>query len=201
MEDNSYLKIKHLATGFYFKIAPNTVIEGSANGRREAPRLNTYSTPNYSGVVIQPGKEVHHANIDKWETVTHLFSKWLLWLKQEEEEPDLWGELETNARIFYFSQAAPDTMFDHEELALLKGQFKKLERQVAALNLPLHAVQELQAAFEEAALKAESFTKKDWKNHFVGLIINVAVTLALNPEQRHAFFALVKSAFSGLLLN
>lgn len=60
---------------------------------------------------------------------------------------------------------------------------------------------ELAELTQTAAVKAETFTKKDWQNWIKGAFISVIASLELTEAQTQELLALVRLAFGGLFLK
>ena len=60
---------------------------------------------------------------------------------------------------------------------------------------------ELAALTQNATVKADIFTKKDWQNWVKGAFVSVIVSLELSEIQAQELLALVRLAFGGLFLK
>ena len=169
---------------------------------RDSPsrKIGSYEIVKKPGGLDNP----HHLfsfNANSWNELIGLFSAWSSAVKDELELPDLW--LETTKAVQLFKPAAELTAekFTTAELGALQGQLRMLAQLFETSELLREYQAELAQLAQTAAVKAESFTKKDWQNWIKGAFISAIVSLELSEEQAQELLALVRLAFGGLFLK
>ncbi|TGE18950.1 hypothetical protein [Hymenobacter elongatus] len=138
---------------------------------------------------------------ESWEVVIDYFAGWAERLVEELDTPDLWAEAAKTAQLFAGTTEPTDDKFTRQELAEVQGQLRLLQQSFATAALPEAARQKLSNLTADAAIKAETLTKKDWQNWILGGFISAITSLALNPTQAGEVLKLVKAAFGGLFLH
>ena len=80
--------------------------------------------------------------------------------------------------------------------------YQRIIKQEIAKNYKLDAAQSvnINSKLDYLVDRSQKLGRIDWKNIFVATIINVAIILALNPQQARSLWLLVKNCFKGILL-
>jgi len=115
-----------------------------------------------------------------------MFGSWLSYLKREYEAPDLWGAVKKQEQVLKAASATDanrNTPFSESELAHIRTQLKSLEQflfQQAELSGSHRAIviQRLNYIGEAASRVG----RIDWLNLALGVLTNVIVAVALNPQ-------------------
>lgn len=129
------------------------------------------------------------------------FRNWANAVKREIDSPDLW--LEATKAVHLFESAADPSAdkFTIAEIGALHGQLRMLGQLFENSELLQECQTELAELTQTAAVKAETFSKKDWQNWAKGAFGSAIGALELNEAQAQELLALVRLAFGGLFLK
>jgi hypothetical protein len=167
--DDAEIKITHKPTGFHFRIRPT---EGRSGGAGPVITfLYTYYTPSRQGAIFNAKNEVAITNTDSFEKITAHFSNWLLLLKQEFEQPDLWSEMEHEPSLFEDAEIITEERFTDAEIKLLEARVPEIEQQIIDLDLPPDAQAAITAIIRKVPARAMRFTKKELSDALVGSFV------------------------------
>ena len=183
IEKHNLFQISLIERPFYFKIEPHSNPIDISYGVTSNPRTGLSDFVGFN-----------------WQGVVNNFKKWTGAIHADLTAPDLWAEAAKTAQLFTGSTEAADDKFTRSELAEVQGQLRQLQRSFAAAALPEAARQKLIELTENAAVKAEGMTKKDWQQMIIGGFVQAIIGLMLNPTQAGEVLKLVKAAFGGLFL-
>jgi len=169
---------------------------------RDSPSRTTGSYE----IVKKPGglSNPHHLsafNANSWNELIGLFISWSLAVKGELDLPDLWLEATKAIQLFESAVDPAASRFTIAELGAVHGQLRALTQLFENSELLRKHQNELAELTQTAAVKAETFTKKDWQNWVKGAFVSVIVSLELSEIQAQELLALVRLAFGGLFLK
>ena len=116
------------------------------------------------------------------------------------QAPDLWLEATRAIKLFESATDPAADKFTIAELGALHGQLRMLGQLFENSELLRAHRQELAELTQTAAVKAETFTKKDWQNWVKGAFVTAITSLELDEAQVQELLALVRLAFGGLFL-
>ncbi len=187
--------VSHDTTEFFISPSPQSIyfFQVKPSGYLEIP----------FAVQAQPGPTkgpIYTGNVD-WNKLRSYFSAWCHIMREEQDTPDLWADLQTNARLFGATQSAPEEVFSPDDLRQVRIQLQHIQQRLLTLGLPEAAAQQLAQTVQEAGAKAERFTKKEWQGWFIGAMISQMTNLALTPEHVQSVYLLLKTTFTGLFLH
>ena len=140
-------------------------------------------------------------NISSWKALVESLGDWASSVKAEVEIPDLWLEATKAVQLFESAADPAADKFTIAELGALHGQLRMLAQLFATSELLQEYLIELAGLTQTAAVKAETFTKKDWQNWIKGAFISAITSLKLTDEQTKELLILVRLAFGGLFLK
>ena len=198
-------------------LQPNDFSESPSNGRyvircglnanfyfeiRESPTrtVGSYEISRKPGWPATP----HNSNVSNassWKNLLEYLSEWANAVKNELEIPDLWLETTKAVQLFEPVAELAADKFTISELGALHGQLRMLSQLFENSELLREHQTELAELTQTAAVKAETFTKKDWQNWMKGAFVSIIVSLELSEEQSQELLALVRLAFGGLFLK
>ncbi len=135
-----------------------------------------------------------------WSDVFSYLADWLQAVKNELNIPDLWADLQANARLFAPTSEAPEEVFTPDEARQLRIQLQHIQQQLLTAGLPEAAARQLAQTVREAGEKAERFTKKEWQGWFIGSMISAMTSLAMSPDSVKVVYQILKTTFTGLFL-
>jgi hypothetical protein len=137
----------------------------------------------------------------EWEDVLHEFEPWLLRLKKE-IAPDLWEQLTEYApdETLIGKAEISNVLFSYPEVENIIGSLDKLQAQIEKhFNLRGEQLSFVKREIDYLKDAAKRQGRKDWMHTAIGVIITIAVGLALSPEKTKLLWDLLKSCFANLL--
>jgi hypothetical protein len=135
------------------------------------------------------------------EQRTHVVN-WLMNLKREVQTPDLWEQLKEYAphETFIGTAEISNAPFSYPEVENIIGSLDKLQTQIEKnFNLQGEQLSFVKREIDYLKDAAKRQGRKDWMHTAIGVIITIAVGLALSPEKTKLLWDLLKSCFVGLL--
>jgi hypothetical protein len=176
--------LKYLDSDFYFKF--DRTSDGNFAfrcypGRRGVPEESTI--------------------LEDWSEILLNFKEWLSLLK-EDVTLDLWEQLKEYApqERFIGTAEISNVPFSYSEAENIIESLDKLQAQIEE-NFKLQGDQLAFVKREIEYLKetVKRQGRKDWMHTAIGVIMTIAVGLALSPEKTKLLWDLLKSCFAGLL--
>jgi ElaB/YqjD/DUF883 family membrane-anchored ribosome-binding protein len=152
-------------------------------------------------------KQGHETKIiDSWKEVRKVFESWMQRVQDEVSQPDSWLIL-NQGNLLEGSFPTGDRgveQFSQEEVSRLRKQIKLIKEYIQSEVKPskeqFEQVNEKLNYMQEAS---ERVNKKDWANIAISTTINIAVSLAMNPEKARKLFTFtsefIKFIFTPLL--
>ncbi len=141
---------------------------------------------------------------DKWSQVTGDFSTWLERIQKELAEPDPWLLLRQGNILLdeILLDKEVGESFDQNELRRLHEFIQTLRQFLISEVTPnaeqLRLIEERLRYLEESAKRQN---KKDWAHTAIGIIVTIAVGLAMSPEQAHKLFTLTSEFVNTLFMK
>lgn len=120
-----------------------------------------------------------------WEEVLEDFEFWARKVKEEIEQPDPWGAYALAAFGSTPGHETDNAPFTHTEAEQVTSSVQQLLDYIQK-EVPEYASvkKEFNIQFERIAEQAKNGTGRiDWKNQFVGLLINLFMALSLAPDR------------------
>jgi hypothetical protein len=176
--------LKHRSSGFYFKFdrLPNDDFKCVMSPGRD--RLTILGITTYD-----------------WDRVLKDFRDWLRYLK-EATAPDPWEGLRGYAPQESLIRTAEisNIPFSDSEAKNIIESLDKLQAEIEQ-NFKLQGEQlaftKRQIDYLKDAVKRQG--RKDWVHTSIGVIVTIAMGLALSPEKTKILWDLLKSCFAGIL--
>ncbi|MBF9220391.1 hypothetical protein [Hymenobacter ruricola] len=135
------------------------------------------------------------------EGCVYEFRQWAFDVKREIGIVNFWQEVTKAVQLFELAAEPAADKFTIAELGALHGQLRMLGHLFEASELLKERQAELAELTQSAAVKAETFTKKDWQNWIKGAFISAIASLELTEPQTQELLALIRLAFGGLFLK
>jgi hypothetical protein len=146
--------------------------------------------PNYSQIDIKcspaPDGGVEFGDVDlSWDGVLQYFESWATYVKLELGQADPWAKYIKFSPPRDLSEFPDNSSFSYTEAQEAEEAIKKL---ITFLHEKVDGYSK-QAERYDAALKRlighakSGLGRVDWSNQFIGLIINICVSLSLSPEK------------------
>lgn len=136
-----------------------------------------------------------------WDSVVEVFVEWIGFLKDEISQPDLWDEI----RKYNFYTEFNEITDGNEPFNVV--QAKQIQNGIEAIRSYL--IEQVQSDQENVRIINEKMDylvnsidrmgKVDWKNIFVGAMVNLSITLALDPEQAKTIISIFKTVIDGAI--
>jgi hypothetical protein len=177
--------VRYLRTDFYFKF-DRTPFDDFICKSHPRTRVPTKALSSYA---------------HKWEGAVISFKDWLSRLK-EQEVPDLWEQLKQYAprETFIGTAEMSNAPFSYSEAENIIGSLDKLQSQIEKnFNLQGEQLSFVKREIEYLKEAVKRQGRKDWMHTAIGVIMTIAVSLALSPEKTKLLWDLLKSCFAGLL--
>jgi len=176
--------LRHPETGYYFKF--------------DRIRDESFACKFCPGSVKLEEKTGSTTN---WDSMKGEVKRWLSYVKKE-IATDLWEQLKeyTPQETFIGTAEISNAPFSYSEAENIIGSLDKLQAQIEK-NFNLHGDQLAFVKREIDYLKdaAKRQGRKDWMHTSIGVIMTIAVGLALSPEKTKLLWDLLKSCFGGIL--
>ena len=151
-------------------------------------------------LIISPGVYALEENkrSHQWEGVVDQFKDWLSRVKQE-SLPDLWEQIpeytpsESIVDRFHLS----DELFSSAEAERVIGRLEELRSQIQdSFDLQGHRLEFVTRQIDYLKEAATRQKKNDWVHTAVGVMVTIAVGLALSPEKTKVLWNLLRSCFA-----
>jgi hypothetical protein len=156
------------------------------------------------GTVCSPGENtrISESLTIYWDSKELGFADWLVNLQREINEPDLWSHLADyqTAGSEQFRTEEGNELFTPAQVEQIAEGIKRVEGYLK-IECKLSAGQ-MSAANEKLDYLVDAskrLGRKDWFNIAMGVVFNIAIQLALSPVQAKSIWAIVSSAFSGVI--
>jgi hypothetical protein len=167
--------LSHLPTGHYFKF-----------GIYRARTGGIVSQATWSPIIDGRVRKQHTHRIEQLEFA----GRWLNVVKEEYETVDLWKAAAQEAALVSGGPIDEgDRPFTREEQKVLAERLTQLEKKIIALAQP---TPQQQAHLSETIQHAKDATTRtsriDWKSLFVGKLLDIIVTLGLDPTKAQQVF-------------
>jgi hypothetical protein len=138
-----------------------------------------------------------------WKEVLEAFDFWAHKAKEELDQPDPWGTYAIAALGTTPGHETDNAPFTHKEAEHVTDAVQQLLAHIRA-EVPEYARvdKEFTPQFERIAEQAKQGAGRiDWKNQFVGLLINLFVALSLAPDQAAAIWSYWARTVNGWVLS
>lgn len=154
--------------------------------------------------VFRPGEQrmKQSKQAENWNQQLNDVKKWLAFVKREVEIPDLWEQLKGYApqETFIGTAEISNAPFSSSEAENIIASLDKLQAQIEKnfnLQEEQHVFVERQFDYLKDAVKR--LGRKDWIHTSIGVMVGIAVNLALSPEKAKLLWDLVRSCFAHIL--
>jgi len=121
---------------------------------------------------------------------------------KEQEVPDLWEQLQKYAQqeTFIGTAEISNTPFTFPEVENIISSLDRLNVQIENnFNLQGEQLAFVKREIEYLKEATKRQGRKDWMHTSIGVIVSIAMGLALSPEKAKLLWELVKSCFVGIL--
>jgi hypothetical protein len=126
-----------------------------------------------------------------WQSLMQRVSLWLGEVKRDLETPDLWAELQREAKLLGAGSNAvtENTPFTPGEQKEIAGRLKELAKYVRKTHsLSPAQMQALDEKLEYLVDASHRLGRKDWLNAFIGVTLGYMLSVALPPESARTIF-------------
>lgn len=152
--------------------------------------------------IYDPGPEgaSRRDHAGTWELVLGYAQRWLGWVKQEYDAPDLWAELQRDReRLGPAPAEAENTPFTPQEQLEIGRQLRETKeyiRQTYQLNAAQYSA--IDARLDYFAEAASRLGRVDWRNAFVGAFIGLILQAVLPFEPVQELLYMTLRVLAGL---
>jgi hypothetical protein len=149
-----------------------------------------------------PSSRRHAEDVYSWDGHLSAVKMWLKCLKKELETPDLWEQAHAVAsgQGIQDRTDADNTPFSDADKAQIKIGLDSLREEIGrrfdATSSTLEDVNEQLDELNEAVCR---LGRKDWKHNLRSVLLNIAMTLALEPSQIKELFTAAWDAIGSVL--
>ena len=138
-----------------------------------------------------------------WKKVIEIFEFWTHKVKEELDQPDPWGTFALAGLGTTPNHEQDNAPFTHAEAEHVSNSIEEfvgyLKREVPEYST---VEEHFAPQFERLAKQAKAGTGRiDWKNQFVGLLMNVVVAASLAPDQASRIWLFWRHLVGKLLLS
>jgi hypothetical protein len=126
-----------------------------------------------------------------WQTLLPRISRWLEEVKQDLNTPDLWAELQRDAKLLGAgsSMVTENTPFTADEQREIAERLKSLGEYVSVMHsLSKAQIQTLEEKLDYLIDASTRLGRKDWLIVFIGAILSYVFGAAILPESAHTIF-------------
>lgn len=141
--------------------------------------------------------------VTNFNEVSTCFAEWLIYLAREISAGDLWADLKKATEDVPLNLPNLDNnRFSLQEYQLLSKNLDTLSQRLGEVIHNTQDIQTIQEKLQQVKELALNVGKFDWRSQFVGLILNIAVAMALPQDVVQKLWLLIKEIFNGsILLN
>jgi hypothetical protein len=125
-----------------------------------------------------------------WEAVMSRFSRWVKEVKDDLDTPDLWAELQRDARLLgsVSGEASENRQFTSEEQKDIEQRLREVEALVRdTYSLSEAEMETLHRKIDYLVDAAGRLGRIDWLNACAGAIIGLILSVGLPPESIRPF--------------
>jgi hypothetical protein len=137
------------------------------------------------------------ASAYSWQTIPGRIRIWLVDVKRDLETPDLWAELQREARLLDVTSddATENTPFTPDEQSEILARLQALGGDVRrTYSLSAEQIRALDVRLDYLANAARRLGRKDWLNVCAGAVLGYILTASLPPEAaRDLFLGLLRT--------
>lgn len=162
---------------------------------------NSSTQPYY--VVYSPSNDMIRAEFytKTWENTLHHFIQFIISLKREISIEDKWEKFRENIVEFHFTNnESSSEKFSYTEYEILAKQMGYFKNGISSLEIPSAHQKVLIEKIDYLTELAKDMNKFDWKNLFIGTIVNIVTQLAFTPENTMNLLNLLRNVFKGFFL-
>ena len=153
---------------------------------------------------FSPGDDVRRAHhvTGQWRHQIKLVQDWLGYLRREYESPDLWAAFRQERSLVEAAAASEgdDGSFEPSELRYVRRQLLELKQYVLQTQQLTSEQADLVTTrfnyLENAALRQ---TKADWLHTFTGVLLSLALRLAVSSDGARELFQVAGRMFAQLV--
>lgn len=186
-EDGDGAIVKRRETNYSFLIEPT--------------KDEDYEDPYYQ-ITASPGRELLQEDwkADNWSNVLDGFNYWLDCLSSELEAPDLWAAVAGDTHLIKLAANQDNAPFTSGEQLQVKNALSEIKAYLIASHKlsgsRLDATETRLTYLEESASR---MGRKDWLHVSIGVLANIATSIALGGNDTRELFRLAGQVFKQFL--
>jgi hypothetical protein len=155
-------------------------------------------------VLYSPGSEQlnHMASVRSWLGAFNEFDGWLKYLKRESQQTDKWKELLDFSRDYIIDNNNDqlNARFSYDEIINIQSNTVVAKEKIKTLPLQQSQIDEINSKLDYLVEKAKDHTKIDWKNLFVGTLIQTIFQLSITPDLMHKVWHYIIGSYTVIKL-
>lgn len=136
-----------------------------------------------------------------WNSIYQHVDSWVYYLKREVEEPNLWEEINKYSELggIQYKIEKENELFNIQQAHQITVGIDNIRAYLLETVIIEEDINEINKKLDSVVEKLNTMGKVDWMNQFVGTVINLSMSLMLNPEQGNAIMSIFKSALNGII--
>ncbi|OZV12380.1 hypothetical protein CIW83_09810 [Tissierella sp. P1] len=157
-----------------------------------------------------PGENMlyERTEYDEWEEILYYFRNWLSCLKREISQPDLWEELEKikmddlipELDGLEFEDKYEREEFSYREVMQIEQGINDIRNYlVETSNGNDEEIKIINQKLDYLTDAVKRMGRTDWKNIFIGVMIDIGINIISNPVQRQKIGQMIQNMFSGIV--
>jgi len=192
-----------------FGLSPNMFDFSSPSDDDGDTKLRLKSNPHYYFIFAKARSGGHFARYSpgydtpykdegasSWSLQLACVERWLRNLERELEAPDKWKLLQEELKNMDFGDIKyENTKFTYREYELLTEKIAELKSKISKLDLLEKQIKQINEKLDHLLHLAKDMNKTDWKELFIGSIINLLMQLSIDQNTGQTITGYVKSLF------
>jgi hypothetical protein len=144
------------------------------------------------------GNVVEKRSVADWNSLISLFSEWILLIKEELGQPDLWSifeemdDMETMASMADQSTEDEKTMLTEEQQQEFENRISYLEKHLLEnKNIDPNKIESFKDDLDYLKRSSKRLNIKDLKNVVISTAIHIVYNIVIDEAKRNAVFSLI----------
>lgn len=157
------------------------------NGRKYEPMFSPSENKRTEKL-----EEIYESELER------VFLYWLLNLKKEVNEPDLWADLQKYRPTGEIPEIRDQekNKFTYDQVDQLKVSFEKIKIEIISeFKLNEKQEKELGENIDYLVEAAKRQNMRDWRNLCIGTFMGLAMNLAVTPDKINRFWQIINDGF------
>lgn len=194
-EEDSTAHLNHRSAQYGCRISVGSFTVSGSMGA-----LEIYTVPYR--VICSPGSEQLQEKryFRSWSEVINSFNNWLTRLTFELQTPDLWATFLSDTELIRWADDKDNEPFTVEEQVQVKKALNEIKSYLIKTHdlsgIRLEKIEKQLSYLEESATR---MGRKDWLHVSIGVLVNIATSVALGGDGTRELFQFAGQIFKQLL--